>query len=648
MTILGFLMIVIIWSEAAYANGTGDVEFEKIRAQYPTELAVFLKYDEALDISIVDDSLVLHSNIDEEMLHLNDQSSMFAKNQIYTSHFLKVSNISASTLIPDKKRFREYAVSDFKESYDKNSSSFYDDTKYLNFVFPAVQPGAKTVLKYTEQITDPRFISTYFFSSYVPIISAKYVVTSDEGVNLKFYYFNKADQLVAHTEVHKNGRVIHTFTYKNCPKFTYEKNSPDIRYVAPHIICVVQNYKTSAGQLKNVLASTDDLYAWYTQFIQGLKNHDDPNLHEIVHNLIQQNDPDTVKVRKIFYWVQSNIKYIAFEEGMRGLIPHDGGYVCNKRYGDCKDMASILVNMLHMAGVEAYFTWVGTRDLPYRYTEIPSPAVDNHMIATYFNGTKNIFLDATAQYEPYGLPSSMIQGKEVLIAKDDKLYQIDTVPVVPKEDNIMSDSSAFWLDGNVVDGQGKMALTGYAKVFNAYKLGTTDQLSIDKYVTKLLGRGSNKFFVDQYDVNNVNEFDQPITIDYQYHTEDYFRKIGDDIYINLNLDKSFDNYLIDVDKRQYPLENKYKYINRNVAEFKLPPNYSIGYLPKDEQFENDVFGFSIHYKAAGNKILINKDFYVKYLIMPLDKVAQWNEAIKNLSAAYREVLVLKKNTAADK
>ncbi len=69
---------------------------------------------------------------------------------------------------------------------------------------------------------------------------------------------------------------------------------------------------------------------------------------------------------------------------MRGLIPHPASYVCEKRYGDCKDMANLIVSMLHMAGVNnAYHTWIGTRDLPFKYTEFPTPIVDNHMIATY-------------------------------------------------------------------------------------------------------------------------------------------------------------------------------------------------------------------------------------------------------------------------
>ena len=46
-------------------------------------------------------------------------------------------------------------------------------------------------------------------------------------------------------------------------------------------------------------------------------------------------------------------------------------------------MASLIVTMLKVAGVKSYRTWIGTRDLPYKYSQVPTPLVDNHMIATY-------------------------------------------------------------------------------------------------------------------------------------------------------------------------------------------------------------------------------------------------------------------------
>jgi hypothetical protein len=48
---------------------------------------------------------------------------------------------------------------------------------------------------------------------------------------------------------------------------------------------------------------------------------------------------------------------------LRGFIPHDAGLVYARRRA-CWDMANLTNEMLHLAGVKPYLTWVGTRDLP--------------------------------------------------------------------------------------------------------------------------------------------------------------------------------------------------------------------------------------------------------------------------------------------
>ena len=93
----------------------------------------------------------------------------------------------------------------------------------------------------------------------------------------------------------------------------------------------------------------------------------------LIENTIDKDD----KARLIFNWVQDNIKYVAFEDGMGGFIPRPAASVCHKRYGDCKDMASIITDMLRYAGIKGNITWVGSDELPYDYTEIADGHIFN-------------------------------------------------------------------------------------------------------------------------------------------------------------------------------------------------------------------------------------------------------------------------------
>ena len=396
------------------------------------------------------------------------------------------------------------------------------------------------------------------------------------------------------------------------------------------------------GQTFKVLSSVDDLFEMYSGFIGNLNEEEDPTLRRIVDSLTLGLVDEEEKVRRIFYWVQDHIKYIAFEDGMRGFIPHNASLVCDKRYGDCKDMASIIHSMLQLAEIESYLTWVGSRDLPYRYTETPSPIVDNHMITTYQKDGKFIFLDATSKYVPYGFPSSMIQGKEALLAKDKDQYQIEVVPIISKDQNLKIDSSRIEVSGDIIVGSGKMQLVGYPKVINSYRLSGLEPESEKNYITKLVGKGNNKFFITDYDITGFEDRDKPLVLDYQYELKDYFNSIDDEVYINLSLNKTFFNKLIDTSQRTAPIENDYKYTSKQVAVFEIPEGYELEYLPQDQKMEKELFGFKINYQLDDNKITQNKILYINYLILSTEQFPEWNQMVQELSEAYREVLILKK------
>jgi hypothetical protein len=618
--------------------------YHSLKQKYPQEQAVYWKYYEDLDISVQADTLLVQAKNYKEMVHLGDMSNVYAKDVLYASFFHKVSNLRAATLLPDKKKSKKIKVTEFTETFDKNSQVFYDDTKLITFMYPAIEPGAHTVLEYDEQIKDARFIGSFFFNNRVPMVHGRFSLTLDPGIEVDLSLLHDTDKKVKVSKEKVGARTRYVYEVFDGEKFKSEGSAPTIKYYTPHLNVVVRSFTNAKGAVVKVLSSTDDLYAWYRSFIKGLEQQQDENIKSIVTAVVKGATSEEEKVRRIFYWVQENIKYIAFEDGMRGLIPHSGAYVCEKRFGDCKDMASILVSMMQHAGIKAYFTWIGTRDIPYDYTSLPSPLVDNHMIATYISKDIPYFLDATAQYSPFEFPSSMIQGKQALIALDEANYKIVRVPEVAREKNLESDTSYFRLEQGLVKGKGQLTMSGYAKVFNAYRLNRTSEKEVKDYLTSLLGRGSNKFYLDHYQLSDHQNLDKPVKIGYEFSVADYYRELGNEIYLNMNLDKPFHKDFIDKE-RKLAIENEYKYTKQSVSVLEVPAGYTLEHLPKDDSFSNDYFGYSIRYRPEKGKILLQKEFYVNYLLLQPEAFAQWNEAIRRLSDAYSETIVLKRKGA---
>ncbi len=205
----------------------------------------------------------------------------------------------------------------------------------------------------------------------------------------------------------------------------------------------------------------------------------------------------------------------------------------------------------------------------------------------------------------------------------------------------MSDTTEISLEDGAIKGHGKVDLTGYARYFNAFKLIKSNKKSVDDYLKRLLTKGSNKFLLDDYSIDNLNDVYAPIGIRYDFSIPDYYREIGDNIYINLVLDRTMTDALIE--NRTVGIENDYKYINRSVVELALPEGFKPKDLPEDIQSSDKEFGFSIHYQLDDRKLIVTREFYVDYLIMEPESFDSWNAIISEYAKACRKAIILSKN-----
>jgi hypothetical protein len=190
-------------------------------------------------------------------------------------------------------------------------------------------------------------------------------------------------------------------------------------------------------------------------------------------------------------------------------------------------------------------------------------------------------------------------------------------------------------------GKGSATMHGYSKVFSAYRLDRVEREDTRQYITQLLGKGSNKFYLDDYSVKNLQDRDKPTQIDYTFRIGDYFQKIGNEIYVNLNLNKDHYNHNI-LPSRETPWENEYKYIKSEVSILEIPEGYEIDYLPSNMKCDGKSVGIEVAYAVQAGKITMHKKFYIDFLLMTPDQFGEWNESIKKISEVYKEAIILKK------
>ena len=640
------LPVLLLFGWAARAQAPNSQLVTEMKKQYPGEKAVYLEMRQDLTVEIRNDSVQVLARHHADMLHLDEQSAMYANDHVFSSHFNRLQKLEARTLVPNGEKFKTVKVTDFKDKFEMQSGVFFDDTRSTSFSFPAITPGARTVADYTVRHVDARFVMPFYMGSYVPVRHAELSITAPKGVRIGYKTFHAENTAIKYTKEEKGSQVIYRWTADNLPSPPHEEDGPEASYYLPHIVFFVEE-ATVAGQQRKLLAGVPELYTMYADFVKRIDRQPSPALQHRVDSLMAGAKTEEEKVRRVYYWVQDNVKYIAFEQGLRGFIPHDAGLVYARRYGDCKDMANLTNEMLHLAGVKtAYLTWVGTRDLPYKYAELATPGVDNHMIATYEpTPGKYVFLDATSKHTPYGMPSAMIQGKEGLLGLDAKSSRVVDIPTMDKARSGTDDASVLTLDGTTLRGTGQLSLAGYTKVNQSYGLDGLDRTDEPKYVKALLERGNNKFFVDKYAISNLDARDQPLRISYDYRLQDYVQQVDDEVYVNLNLERPYATDRIDPATRKLPRYNEFAHTDHTRTELVVPAGYEVSYLPPSTEAQGEALGFKVRYERQGDKIIQDREVYVNYLLLQPQQFSSWNTVVGKLGNAYREVVILKKKKA---
>lgn len=616
-------------------------EFNTYKEQYPNSHSVRLNQELVIKITLENGKINITQEIIEEDLYLDDAATFGSKKSLNYSSFFEIKNIEASSFSFENGKFRESEVKLFKEK-DELDQYFYDDTKSINFIYPNLRKGSKSRLKYLEIVKNPRFLNSFYFGDFYPIIRNKITIIADKNINLVFKEYNLSGLDIQFEKQEKRSTNIFTWQHKNSEEYKFENKVPSYKNILPHIIPIIASYNFN-GLKVSLLNDTSDLYAWYYSLVKNVNtDKSDENLIDLVRNLTADKKNDLEKVKSIYYWAQKNIKYVAFEYALGGFIPREANDVFKKKYGDCKDNSSILKEMLKIAGIKGYLTWIGTRDIPYEYSKIPTPAVDNHMILAYDYNSRTYFLDATGRYIPLDFPTSFIQGKEALIERGADNFIIKKVPVVPAENNAIIDTTIINFTGEQIIGKSKVEISGYQKIDFFYALENENtQAKIKEFYNQKLQKGNNKFLILKFLESNKFSYDKNLIVDYDFTINDYAKSFEDELYINLNINKSISKYRSE-DNRKYEIENDYKSFYNYTTILNIPDGYMIDYLPENTTFSNDYLDSNIEYQSDTSKIICKHLIKIDYLNLSVSQQKEVNELIKQIENSYKEIVILKK------
>ena len=193
-----------------------------------------------------------------------------------------------------------------------------------------------------------------------------------------------------------------------------------------------QEQDAAKGKLPSVAWTTfkswEAVGAWY-RGVESDRMVPDAEIKAKVAELTAGKTTEEEKVRAVYGYVATQVRYIGVDFGVGFNQPHRAEDVMQNHYGDCKDKHTLLAAMLSVLGLHPDAVLIGAG---IRFNEaIPSPAAFNHVITMVPLDGKDVWLDSTAEVAPYRMLMYIIRDKRALLVPEAGLSRLARTPEKP-------------------------------------------------------------------------------------------------------------------------------------------------------------------------------------------------------------------------
>ena len=252
----------------------------------------------------------------------------------------------------------------------------------------------------------------------------------------------------------------------------------------------------------------------------------DPALQKTSKQLAEKPDSTESKIAQLASYVQTNLTYKAIEFGQRARMPNKPADIIRNKYGDCKDHAVLLQQMLVAAGVPAQLALVNHGGPVQK--EQPSLDQFDHMIVYVPNGENGRFLDCTskgadiAHVIPFGLA-----GRDALILDAHNPHFVTIPKYADDASTISIEQHVRVVDQTDLTVEESLVLTG---VHAAYMRDYLMQIPESSRRTMLQNSlGMNDADLTDFKINSLNATAEPLRLHFAYSYKKQVRRSGNQL-----------------------------------------------------------------------------------------------------------------------
>jgi tetratricopeptide (TPR) repeat protein/transglutaminase-like putative cysteine protease len=327
----------------------------------------------------------------------------------------------------DPKTLADYPV-------HKDAPDLYTDERRYGGPLPAVAIGAIVEEEIIRRDTAPLFaagtVSDWGLGWSVPVNKTHVVITHPDSLPLQYRVHLLPDATI--TKSDPNGSETITLDQGPLPAYL------DLPDDTPPDLFLTPDIEFSTGTSWQHVASE---YARLTN--EKVRTADVQTLLATID--LKDGRRDDI-IRRLVAALHKNVRYTGVEFGESSLIPQFPSETLNRKYGDCKDKATLLVAMLRAANIPAKIALLDAGPGLDINPELPGMGMFDHAIVYVpaSGANPDLWIDATAQYSQAGTLPWMDYSRWALIV-DEKTESLKQTPQLTADHNMQLELRDFAL-----------------------------------------------------------------------------------------------------------------------------------------------------------------------------------------------------------
>jgi transglutaminase-like putative cysteine protease len=485
---------------------------------------------------------------------------------------------------------KDGSVLDAQELGDRELAenvSMYYDMRSRQLRYAGAEKGDLVELEYSltprPRATPPDgyFGELVLFAGRAPAQLKRYVLLAPAARKI----FVHAEKVAPALLSARDGAQVFLWESRSLSALPREPHSPGITEVSPYV------HVSTVGDWKQ-------LGAWYAGLVRP-QFALDLSLESELRRILQGVEGEREKIAAIQEFVLRSTHYVALEFGVYSYKPYPVSQIYARRFGDCKDKASLMIALLRAAGIEAEIALVRTRSLGDVATVPASIAVFNHAIV--YVPKYELWLDGTAEYAGRELPLED-QGAQALTVNLNGSAQLRRVPMSRAGDNYTRHTIRATLSpAGLIQFHGSTITRGEDAPGLRHDLAVREQ-QLDAF-RRELAEVFPSVQVDRVAVRGAEELSADVSVDFQGALNSFEQKRV----ISLSsswMPRSYVAALAMAGTRTQDLVLPSPWTTEEEIHIALPAGAEVAALPRDQNITSSFGSLRLRYKKSGDQIVI--------------------------------------------